>query len=464
MTVSYNFDANSTTWFSLAKILFRWKGSVWKAVFSEALTFVIFFITINVVIRHQFNDIQMRNFKELRNAVRENLSRIPLAFLLGFFVSVVFNRWVAIFNHIGFIDNLALSISVIIRGPEPETRLLKRNIIRYAVLSQTLVFRDISIPVRKRFPQIESIVQSGIMTQKEFEIFERKEMQDNKYWVPIQWAMMLVLKARQEDKICNDVIMFNIMEKIKQFRTDLQYLCCYDWVPVPMAYPQIVFLAVRFYFFCQLIARQSLPIDELDIFVPIMTFMELLLLVGWLKVAEALLNPFGEDDDDFECNYVIDRNLSTGFEIVELYEQPPCTELDRFWTMAIPKPLDILGGGIPGSAASMPAPKKKRHRPYHGSVADLNLDSRPQTSFHSPTGVHDPLSTNSKTAESVRRRLSRKIFPLQKTWREMLLPTRNKGDIQSGQPESQLQTSDAGFSELNPERLIQQNHNCRPST
>jgi hypothetical protein len=46
-------------------------------------------------------------------------------------------------------------------------------------------------------------------------------------------------------------------------------------------------------------------------------------------VAEALINPLGEDDDDFECNYIIDRNLAIGFAMVDDFygrwpaDQPP---------------------------------------------------------------------------------------------------------------------------------------------
>ena len=46
--------------------------------------------------------------------------------------------------------------------------------------------------------------------------------------------------------------------------------------------------------------------------------------MGWTKVAETLLNPFGDDDEDFQVNYLIDRNLQVNQKylthILELIE------------------------------------------------------------------------------------------------------------------------------------------------
>lgn len=52
-------------------------------------------------------------------------------------------------------------VAAYVRGDDEKSRKMRRNIVRYCVLSQTLVFRDINIRVRKRFPSLDAVVSSG---------------------------------------------------------------------------------------------------------------------------------------------------------------------------------------------------------------------------------------------------------------------------------------------------------------
>lgn len=69
-------------------------------------------------------------------------------------------------------------------------------------------------------------------------------------------------------------------------------------------------LAVYSYFLTTLIGRQS---DK--VYFPVLTVLEYFFYVGWLKVAETMINPFGEDDDDFEVFWLVDRNVQVSREI-----------------------------------------------------------------------------------------------------------------------------------------------------
>jgi hypothetical protein len=100
-----------------------------------------------------------------------------------------------------------------------------------------------------------------------------------------------------------------------------------------LAYTQVATFSVLLYFFACLFGRQYLIPREMDtesfpdlsdisfvkdgpfkpqtpdFYVPFFTTFEIFAYYGWIKVAETLLNPFGDDDTDFQVNYLIDRNL-----------------------------------------------------------------------------------------------------------------------------------------------------------
>uniref|UniRef100_A0A183EB92 Bestrophin homolog n=1 Tax=Gongylonema pulchrum TaxID=637853 RepID=A0A183EB92_9BILA len=189
-------------------------------------------------------------------------------------------------------------ISSYVDGDDEETRMMRRAMVRYMCLAQVLVYRDISIPVRKRFPTYTAIVKAGFMTAREMKKLSDIDLEYDKYWVPINWTFTLFHNARRAKKISSDVMTNKLCDELRVFRQSLQVVCNYDWI---------------------------------DLHVPVMTIIQFIFFVGWLKAAEVLLNPMGEDDDDFECNYLIDKNLATALSIVdESKKHTPSIKPDQF--------------------------------------------------------------------------------------------------------------------------------------
>ena len=74
-----------------------------------------------------------------------------------------------------------------------------------------------------------------------------------------------------------------------------------------------------------------------DLIIPIFTLLQFVFYFGWLHVAEVLINPFGEDDEDFDCNYIIDRNVQINYLEVEGGEDEE--ELEDPYQGALPTSL-----------------------------------------------------------------------------------------------------------------------------
>ncbi|GMS95604.1 hypothetical protein PENTCL1PPCAC_17779, partial [Pristionchus entomophagus] len=338
MTINYNLAVSTSRPWTLFKLLLKWRGSIWKSVIMELSVWLILYATISVVYRCALNPQQQRIFERVVEYLDARLDYIPLNFMLGFFVTIIVNRWTYLYQIIGFIDNIGLMVAEYVRGRSEECRMYRRTILRYCELAQVLVFRDISMRTRRRFPTIDTVVAAGFMMPHEKDRFDEIEYKYSKYWMPFQWALALTYDARKKGIIESDFFQVSVTQEIKQFRTGLAWICNYDWVPIPIMYPQLVCLAVHTYFLVCVLSRQYIISEhaanktEIDLYFPIMSVLQFIFYMGWMKVAEAMLNPFGEDDDDFETNALIDRNITMGLMIVDQgYNRPPDLGRDPFW-------------------------------------------------------------------------------------------------------------------------------------
>ncbi|XP_047404857.1 bestrophin-3 isoform X3 [Sciurus carolinensis] len=132
------------------------------------------------------------------------------------------------------------------------------------------------------------------MTADERKLFDHLKSPHLKYWVPFIWFGNLATKARDEGRIRDSVDLQSLMTEMNRFRSWCSLLFGYDWVGIPLVYTQ---------------------------------------------VAEQLINPFGEDDDDFETNWCIDRNLQVSLLAVdEMHMSLPKMKKDIYWDDSAARP------------------------------------------------------------------------------------------------------------------------------
>ncbi|KAI4470743.1 bestrophin [Holotrichia oblita] len=164
--------------------------------------------------------------------------------------------------------------------------------------------------------------------------------------MPLVWATNIINRARKESLITSDHIVQTLLTELSDIRRRLGALIGYDTVCVPLVYTQVVTLALYIYFISALMGQQFVPYakdssyKDPDVYFPLFTALQFCFYVGWLKVAEVLINPFGEDDDDIELNWLIDRHIKASYMIVdEMHQEHPELLKDQYWDEVVPKEL-----------------------------------------------------------------------------------------------------------------------------
>ncbi|XP_049740920.1 bestrophin-3 [Elephas maximus indicus] len=345
MTVTYSSKVANATFFGFHRLLLKWRGSIYKLLYREFIVFAILYTAISLVYRLLLTGAQKRYFEKLSIYCDRYAEQIPVTFVLGFYVTLVVNRWWNQFVNLPWPDRLMLLISSSVLGKDEQGRLLRRTLMRYVNLTSLLIFRSVSTAVYKRFPTMDHVVEAGFMTADERKLFDNLKSPHLKYWVPFIWFGNLATKARNEGRIRDSVDLQSLMTEMNRYRSWCSLLFGYDWVGIPLVYTQVVTLAVYTFFFACLIGRQFLDPTQgyaghdLDLYIPIFTLLQFFFYAGWLKVAEQLINPFGEDDDDFETNWCIDRNLQVSLLAVdEMHMSLPRIKKDIYWNDSAAQP------------------------------------------------------------------------------------------------------------------------------
>nr|XP_023027933.1 bestrophin-2 isoform X2 [Leptinotarsa decemlineata] len=348
MTVTYGGRVpNGSTFGCFWKVLGIWRGSVYKLVWRELLAYLSLYYTINLIYRFALTEPQQRIFERIRLYFGQQSETIPMSFVLGFYVSLVVSRWWDQYKLLPWPDTLALFLNAGIPGANERHRLMRRNIVRYAVLAYVITLQRVSLRVKKRFPTWQHVVDSGLMLESERKIFELMDQRTpmSKYWMPLVWATNIINRARKESIITSDHIVQTLLMELSDIRRKLGALIGYDTVNVPLVYTQVVSLALYTYFLAALLGRQFVEgpqnkFEAPDMYFPFFTSLQFCFYVGWLKVAEVLINPFGEDDDDIELNWLIDRHIKASYMIVdEMHEEHPELLKDQYWDDVVPKDL-----------------------------------------------------------------------------------------------------------------------------
>uniref|UniRef100_A0A0V0JB48 Bestrophin homolog n=1 Tax=Schistocephalus solidus TaxID=70667 RepID=A0A0V0JB48_SCHSO len=147
-------------------------------------------------------------------------------------------------------------------------------------------------------------------------------------WVPIEWAVRLIHKAGLHANIADPKIVAAVNKDIGKFRQQLQKLQVFSSLTMPLVYTQVAVISLYSYFFCQIIGAQNVRRNDTvgvsshsnALPIPVFGVFFFLFLMGWLKVALCVMNPFGDDYEDFECSEILDSNLDVSYRAVLLDE------------------------------------------------------------------------------------------------------------------------------------------------
>jgi len=337
---------------TFTRLLAIWKGGIFKAIWRDLLIYCVLYGGISVLYRFVLSrdETTKLNFERICVYCERSTSFIPLSFMLGFYVTQVVNRFWLQYSCLHWPDTLAMNLASYLPG-NGKAKKIRRLVVRLANLSAILILRRISPSIARRFPTYDHFIEAGLLTTKERTKMDHMHTVTENHqqitWLPVQWAQAAIGQAKDQGLISCEFYLTILQKNLNNLYYDKTCgLVGFTWINIPLVYTQLVTMAVYFFFFVRLFGMQYLQPSRYilqngqyvqvehgvpnsvnlagyddtvhDFYVPFFTIMQFIFFHGWLKVAEILINPFGDDDDDFDLNYLVDRNFQVSYLMVEM--------------------------------------------------------------------------------------------------------------------------------------------------
>ncbi|KAK4474369.1 hypothetical protein MN116_001531 [Schistosoma mekongi] len=344
MTVQYNQFVLTGGPGIFFRLLLKWRGGVIKLICPDLIIFATIYTLISCLYRFAISENAQRHFERLILFTSKFQAMIPVAFILGFYVALVFARFWNYFTMIPWVTSFALNLVTHLPGTAERNRLIRRTCMRYIMANFIIATANLNVVIKKRFPSFEIFVASGILTEEESRIIRNVQSIHMQPFVPVVWASSLIALARKEGLIQNQHAYVLLVQELNNFRQKILNIMMMDTVCIPLVYTQVVTLSVYSYFVASLVSSQfivsSSPFvgkaGSYDLIFPFFTILELFVYVGWLKVAETLVNPMGEDDEDIDVNEIIDFNWRISWCVVDgVRTSAPAIVRDAHWRQSV---------------------------------------------------------------------------------------------------------------------------------
>ncbi|KAG1676290.1 Bestrophin-2 [Nymphon striatum] len=162
MTVSYTLEVSNAGLCGFAKLLLRWRGSIYKLMLKEMIMFIGLYYNLSIIYRYALSADGRIIFEKISIYCKAFSNLIPISFVLGFYVAIVVHRWWEQVLSVPSPDKFALLVSTYIHGSDERSRIIRRTLIRYVNLTIVMTFQLISTAVKKRFPTIDHIQEAAV--------------------------------------------------------------------------------------------------------------------------------------------------------------------------------------------------------------------------------------------------------------------------------------------------------------